>query len=550
MRRKSIFGILAVLFGVATVPAATLHVPSEYPTIQAGVDAAQAGDTVLVAPGVYDDVTHTPGGGDTTKCVVVMKSDITLMGSGPGQTIIDAQLLGRGIHCSGVTGSVIRDLTIRNAFAQVYGAAIFCTDGSSPTIDNCEIVNNMDGGIICLNGSSPQILNCDLLDNEAKQGGGLAIEVNCSPYVSGCTITGNAAPSGAGVFIRDGSQPTLEDCVIANNTINALNGSGGGITIINAQPTILDCEITDNVSSGAGGGIAIFDNAVVTVTNTLIRGNSTTASYGPGGGVHVDYSSVTLDGCIIARNHAEGSAADGGGLYAILASSVVITQCTFAANVVDPSSGFGAGISVFMTSPQISKSIIAFNVGGKGLYCADGSSVPVVSCTDIYGNETGDEICGTDAGGNFSLDPLFCDLAGDDFRLQTDSPCAPGNHPDGPTACDGDRLGGGSVGCGPGAAPEPAGPGERVRILAAPNPFAGETMVRFRIPSAGPVRLDVVDVQGRRVRTLAEGWRAVGWSQVVWDGRDAAGQSVASGSYFYVLRYGDQRQVGRLVLLR
>jgi hypothetical protein len=52
-----------------------------------------------------------------------------------------------------------------------------------------------------------------------------------------------------------------------------------------------------------------------------------------------------------------------------------------------------------------------------------------LTCCDIFGNEGGDwvgEIAGQyGINGNISEDPLFCDMANDDFTIQADSPCAP-----------------------------------------------------------------------------------------------------------------------------
>ena len=59
---------------------------------------------------------------------------------------------------------------------------------------------------------------------------------------------------------------------------------------------------------------------------------------------------------------------------------------------------------------------------------ADGSTSPVLSCADVYGNAGGDwmGIIAAQAGtnGNFSEDPLFCDHASGDVHLHEDSPCA------------------------------------------------------------------------------------------------------------------------------
>ncbi len=72
-----------------------------------------------------------------------------------------------------------------------------------------------------------------------------------------------------------------------------------------------------------------------------------------------------------------------------------------------------------------------------------------------------------------------------------------------------------------------------------PNPFRGPTEIRYGVPVAGPIRLDVFDVHGRRVRSLVNGVREVGEFAVTWDGRDDGGRDVEPGIYFHRLRAGE-----------
>ena len=84
-----------------------------------------------------------------------------------------------------------------------------------------------------------------------------------------------------------------------------------------------------------------------------------------------------------------------------------------------------------------------------------------------------------------------------------------------------------------------------------PNPFRSLTTMRFAIVEDTPVELVVLDVHGRRVRTLVD--RSLsGPSQydATWDGRDDSGRTMGSGVYFYRLKTRDFSQTRRLTLLR
>jgi len=85
----------------------------------------------------------------------------------------------------------------------------------------------------------------------------------------------------------------------------------------------------------------------------------------------------------------------------------------------------------------------------------------------------------------------------------------------------------------------------------APNPFNGGTRFRFGLPLAASVRLDIFDVHGRRIATLADGLQLpAGWHTLLWDGAAGDGKPAASGVYFFRLRAGDQSATKRMVLLK
>lgn len=90
-----------------------------------------------------------------------------------------------------------------------------------------------------------------------------------------------------------------------------------------------------------------------------------------------------------------------------------------------------------------------------------------------------------------------------------------------------------------GSNPLDAGPGDAVAVTrlagAFPNPFRGASSVHFDLAREGEVTLEVFDVRGARVRTLARETRAAGRYQLAWDGRDDQGRATPAG--MYVVRF-------------
>ncbi len=74
-----------------------------------------------------------------------------------------------------------------------------------------------------------------------------------------------------------------------------------------------------------------------------------------------------------------------------------------------------------------------------------------------------------------------------------------------------------------------------------PNPFARRTSVKLAVPRASTGAVRVFDVQGKEVRTLAEGLFQPGEHTIEWDGRDATGDPAAAGLYFISAQVGSER---------
>jgi hypothetical protein len=82
------------------------------------------------------------------------------------------------------------------------------------------------------------------------------------------------------------------------------------------------------------------------------------------------------------------------------------------------------------------------------------------------------------------------------------------------------------------------------------NPARGASALTYVLPEAGPARLDIVDIAGRRVRTLVEGFQAAGARRAIWDGRDNTGRTVPAGMYFAHLEWNGASCSQRLLRIR
>lgn len=83
-----------------------------------------------------------------------------------------------------------------------------------------------------------------------------------------------------------------------------------------------------------------------------------------------------------------------------------------------------------------------------------------------------------------------------------------------------------------------------------PNPTKGAANISFQLPAKQKVRLEVYNIVGQRIKTLADRFLEAGAHRLEWDGRDEQGREVSNGIYFYKLEAGQARLTNKLVIIR
>jgi hypothetical protein len=282
---KVLLSTVLLVVSVSVLQADVIHVPAEYETIQAGIDAATEGDTVLVADGIYT--------GDGNRDLDFGGVNMVVMSeNGPENCVIDCEVIARGFyfHSGEASNSVVQGFTIRNGYAD-YGGGVYCSL-SSPTITGNTIMENTSsadgGGIFCIDNSSPTITGNMITGNTSLYFGGGIFCGYSSSTITDNKIVGNMASLGGGIFCL-GNSPII---TITNNTISENTADyGGGIVCHTSSPTISGNTITGNRSYTDGGGIFCFVSSP-TITNCILWGDSPDEIYVSSGTPTVTYSDV------------------------------------------------------------------------------------------------------------------------------------------------------------------------------------------------------------------------------------------------------------------
>ena len=262
---------LLLPFGSFPAAAAPIHVPADYSTIQAAINAATSGDEITVSTGTYTENINFLGKN------IILRSTDPVSTSVVATTIIDGNQAGSVVTFSGteLSSCLLAGFTLTGGYHDMEAGGIQ-GNGTHATIQNNRIVGNGNGG----GGLSSQfgggLFRCDgairhnaILNNhaDAGHGGGLLM---CNGIIEGNVISSNTAMFGGALCLCDG---TIQNNVIAGNWA----GDCGGLldchgTIQNN--TIFGNQTTRPESPCAGGLVISYGPITGTIRNCIIWGNT------------------------------------------------------------------------------------------------------------------------------------------------------------------------------------------------------------------------------------------------------------------------------------
>jgi hypothetical protein len=368
-------------FTFATEGPIEIYVPSQYPTIQEGIDRSWDTGTVWVADGTY-----TGSGNrdiDFRARAITVKSE-----NGPNNCIIDCQA---------------------SVFDRHRGFKFVRGEDANSVLDGFTITNgytSTGGGVYCWQ-SSPTIVNCVFQGNTVFRGG-----------------TG----FGGALYLGE-SGSTLLNCAFYDNAVDA---AGGGVACYSWHGQIVsatNCRFYGNIATWGtatwmmGGGMFCDGDMTIELSNCIFSGNRVTGYFGAGGGLCCSGCSAIVTNCVFSGNRCDYT---GGGMHISWACNATVANCTFS----DNRAGSGAGgFQNKISDHAVDATVINCILWGNTDPQIQG--LATVTYSDVEGGYAGE--------GNIDMNPRFAAPGhwdGDswvdgDYHLQWDSPCANAGDPNG-----------------------------------------------------------------------------------------------------------------------
>lgn len=390
-RVLSVIFFCVLVMPLARVRAADLHVPNQYRRISDAVKAAQPGDRVVVAPGVYSDN------------ISIRKNVAVVSEAGAARTVIDGGdhdtvVLVADARFDGERSPRVSGFTIRNGKSSEGRGGGITVYNADVVIENNVIVSNrahVDGGGILFNRHSDGFVRNNVIEHNhgGRFGGGVMIVGASHPAIFNNTFNFNkveghhlphGGPSGGAIFVDGNSSPQ-----IVGNTLNHNHAAfaGGAISLrVGAHAVVEDNHFTGN-SAPYGGGLHIeTEGATTRVAGNNFHNNVADAAGYAGAGFGGAISVYNQSRPVIVNNRLINNVATSGGAGIAVAEHAngTIAANTLVGNVATSSGGEGGGVYIAHATMDLYNNVIAKNKAdktGAGIALLDGAAVRVFNNT-------------------------------------------------------------------------------------------------------------------------------------------------------------------------
>lgn len=245
--RRMLFGVGVMLLHTTAVNARTWHIRADgsgdAPTIQAGIQASAGGDTILIAPGTYQENLRA-------------SEPLVISGEGdPTTTIVDGSQAGSVLL---VAGGVVQKLTLRNGFSTtgggiyVYGSAHIHNNIVEDNAAGMAFDSGIGGGIYVHPFADGVLIESNIIRNNTagNVGGGIAGAATIRANI----IIGNASHNAGGGIM--GGTVVTDNIIAGNYTDN----QGAGIV---SDGDVQNNTIIGNIVGQPGVAINVFSSTTV-----------------------------------------------------------------------------------------------------------------------------------------------------------------------------------------------------------------------------------------------------------------------------------------------